>query len=295
MSVRGGLFRKASRGSENMSKLDILEAWHQPLHADFFDARARYRIPELRRDYEQFNEFGLFLEQKGTLRGRCFVEVACATGELYRYLRRYHPEFRYTGFDISDPAIERARRKFPDGRFEVCKPDLSEIISSDLIKPSLVWARDVIHHQPNPFEYLSRLVTLSSEATILRLRTRDRGDTVVDPELSCQLQYNHWVPYIVLNMHEIIETICRAVAVRKMIIIKSYETLGGWNERFLPKECYYAETGTAETAIWVLRSENGDYGNPEIIIRNRQDSHRGPVLIRMKNYLRKKLSACWGR
>ncbi len=62
------------------------------------------------------------------------------------------------------------------------------------LNPAVVWARDVVLHQPDPFEYLSRLLPISNEVTILRLRTRDKGATVRDAELSYQWHYNHWVP-----------------------------------------------------------------------------------------------------
>lgn len=182
-----------------MEKQKLREAWHDPIHADFFDARAHFSLGLLRRVYENFNEFRLFLEHKNEIQHREFVEIGCATGELYRYLRRYHPEFVYRGFDISEPAIERARQKYPDGRFDICKADLSDILGSN-IKPAVVWARDVVLHQADPFDYLSGLVTISSEVTILRIRTRDKGPTVLDPELSCQWHYNHWIPYMVLNV-----------------------------------------------------------------------------------------------
>jgi SAM-dependent methyltransferase len=252
-----------------MQEQELREAWQEPIHADFFDARARHSLRMLRRVYEHFNEFRLFLEKKENIRGRHFVEIGCATGELYRYLRRYHPEFSYHGFDISKPAIERAAQKFPDGRFDVCKADLSDVMVANL-KPAVVWARDVVLHQPNPFEYLSRLLTISDEVTILRLRTRDRGATVRDVALSCQWHYNHWVPYMVLNVDEMIEAICQAVPVKRLIILKSYVQLGGWHNRFLPKECYYPETRTAETAVYIVRSED-ERTDPEIVISSRQE------------------------
>ena len=253
-----------------MIKEKLRRAWQEPVHADFFDARARFNVRTLRRAYENFNEFRLFLDNKKNIHGRLFIEIGCATGELYRYLNHYYPEFNYQGYDISKPAIERAIRKYPEGHFSVCKPDLSDVSTAKL-EPAVVWARDVVLHQTDPFEYLSKLLNLSKEVTILRLRTRDRGTTVLDPELSCQLHYNNWVPYIVLNIDEAIETIKKSISLKKIIIMKNYVQLGGWHNRYLPKECYYKETGTAETAVYILRSEK-DNNNPEIIISNRKES-----------------------
>lgn len=60
------------------------KAWQEPEHANLFDAKAHYSLARLRRVYENFNELRLFLEHKRQIRGRTFVEIGCATGELYR-------------------------------------------------------------------------------------------------------------------------------------------------------------------------------------------------------------------
>jgi len=250
----------------------FLEAWQESEHADFFDARATLSARELRRCYESFNEFRLFLDHKGEIEGRLFVEIGCATGELYRYLRQYHPEFHYRGYDISHSAIARARQKFPEGRFDTCEPDLSDLRQCDL-KPSVLWVRDVVHHQPDPFEYLSKLLPLSEEITILRIRTRDRGPSVIDPERSCQRHYDYWVPYIVLNTDEIVEFISHTIPVESMFVLKNHVQLGGWNNRYLPKDCYYPETGTAETAIYIVRAEAAT-APPDIVISDHTEEHR---------------------
>jgi len=273
-----------------MEEQGLREAWQEAIHADVFDARAQFSLGLLRRVYENFNEFRLFLDYKKEIGGREFLEIGCATGELYRYLQRYHPEFKYHGFDISRPAIDRARQKYPDGRFDICEADLSEGITSE-ISPAVVWARDVVLHQPDPFGYLSRLMTLSDEVTILRIRTRDKGTTVLDPELSCQWHYDHWVPYIVLNIDEAVDTICTAIPIKKLLIVKRYVQLGGHHNRFLPKECYYADTGTAETSLLVTRTEAGRNNRPEIVVSSREDSHYvSPLVLRAVDYLRRKMS-----
>ena len=85
------------------------EAWHQEVHAVHFDAWYKLSTRELQKAYESVNEVRLFLENKSFIKGREFVEIGCATGELYRYMKAFHPEFQYRGFDISEPAILRAK------------------------------------------------------------------------------------------------------------------------------------------------------------------------------------------
>ena len=121
-----------------MSEQSLIEVWQEPVHADSFDAWTKRDAKSLGRFLEAINEFRLFCDHKNKIHGRDFVEIGCATGEVYRYLRGYHSEFRYRGFDISRPAVERACQKYPDGRFDVCKPDLSDVIAADL-RPSVVW------------------------------------------------------------------------------------------------------------------------------------------------------------
>lgn len=267
-----------------MLEQELRRAWQEPAHAVLFDARAKLSPQRLRQDYERFNEFRMFMEHKGEIRGRGFVEIGCATGELNRYLRHFHPEFRYRGFDISHPAIERARQKYPGGQFETCQPDLSDVLAANL-SPAVAWARDVVHHQPDPFAYLSKLLQISREVTILRLRTRDHGATVLDPDASCQWHYNHWVPYIVLNIDETLDAISRAAAVSKIYVVKHYVQLGGWHGRFLPKECYYPETGTAETAVYVARAGDATSA-PEVVVTlcDEVEPPR-PLLTRVIHYL----------
>lgn len=247
------------------------EAWHQDVHAVFFDAWSKLSLRELKKICGSFNEIRLFLDNKPFIRGRKFVEIGCATGELYRYLKAFHPEFQYLGFDISEPAIRRAKEKYPQGKFSLCEEDLSDIIKQNL-SPSVVFERNVVVHQPNPFEFLSKIINIPDEVAILRLRTRDKGETVLDPELSCQWHYSKWVPYMVLNMDECIEKIKQTVNFEALYILKNYQQLGGHYNRFLPKECYYPETGTAETAIYIQLAKN-KVSNPKIVISQRLDAN----------------------
>ena len=253
------------------------EAWQEDVHAEFFDAWYKMSLRELKKRCESFNEVRLFVENKPFIKGKEFVEIGCATGELYRYLRAFHPEFQYSGFDVSEPAIRRAREKYPQGNFSLCEEDLSDVISQNL-SPSVAFERNVVVHQPNPFDFLSKIITMPSEAAILRLRTRDKGETVLDPALSCQWHYSKWVPYMVLNVDECIEKIKQTVNFEALYIVKNYMQLGGHNNRFLPKECYYPETGTAETAMYIQLAKN-NVSSPKIVISQRTDSEMHYTLL----------------
>ena len=246
-------------------KSESHQAWQDSTHAELFDAWANLSLPALRKTYESFNEIRLLLQHASLRPAPHFLELGCATGELYRYLHHRRPQFQYSGFDISRVAIERARQKYPEGRFSVCGIDLDQI-QNQRPRPDILFARDVVHHQPRALDFLGRLLEIPAEAAILRIRTRDRGKSVLDPEESCQRHYRRWVPYIVLNTDDVVETISRMKTVETICIYKHYQVLGGRHNRFLPKECYDPETGTAETAVYVKFSNEG-CGSPRIVVQ----------------------------
>jgi SAM-dependent methyltransferase len=223
--------------------------WHETVHADFFDALQDWSDSAIRRRFEAFNDVGLLVGHK-PYRNSCLLEIGCATGDLYRYLARFHPEFDYTGVDISSRAVARARQKFPAGRFDVVDATLQGIdrVCPD---PGVVFCKDVVLHQTDPYSFLSAVLRLPSDAAVIRLRTRDRGTSVLDPALSCQRHYSGWVPYMILNVDELIDAVRGARPAGEIVVLRHYIVLGGAHGRFLPKDCYEPETGTAETSLFV--------------------------------------------
>lgn len=246
--------------------------WQDEGHVRLFDSRSVLSDRALVGHYEAFNDILLLGEILSRNPKVSLLEAGCATGELYRYLQIRYPSVRYHGLDISRAALERARQKYPQGRFLLHDPEVplaSTLHAADLARPmEVIYAKDVVHHQTKPLEFLEQMLDLASEAAVFRLRTRDRGETVLDPELSCQYHYNGWVPYLVLNLQETINFVrarrpeCELKVQRHPII------LGGKENRYLPKECYLPETGTAETAmaVWFHPERPG-----ELQIEDRRD------------------------
>ena len=270
-----------------MSTDEMRETWQQESHAELFDVWAELGVKHLGQMYEMFNEIGLLLEYKDDIAGTEFVEIGCATGELHRYLLNYHPEYAYTGYDISVAALDRAKAKYPEGTFKRVDPDLTDVEP----KPAVIFSRDVVIHQVDPFGFLRRLVGLASEATFLRLRTRDEGSTELDPDISCQFVYGKWVPYMILNVDEMIGIIRDVLPHCGISIVKNYMILGGQVNRFVPKACYYEETGTAETAVCIINNENSRlYDNVQMSHQTEsQPAFKKSLLYRAPRYLRRKL------
>ena len=226
-------------------------AWSKTSHAKTFNVWAGLSLKELRKLYESYNEIRLLLENKDSINGKTFVEVGCATGELYRYINHYHSQFDYYGFDISQVAIEYAKQGNTHGKYFITDTELSNLNETLEETPAVLFARDVVLHQTDPFDFLAKLISIPDEAAILRIRTRDKGETVLDPEISCQWHYGMWIPYMVLNIDEVVDRIKSTVNFKTIYILKSYHQLGGYHSRYLPKECYYPETGTSETALYI--------------------------------------------
>jgi SAM-dependent methyltransferase len=254
-------------------------AWADRTHAEVFDGLHIFPPSLLRMHYEGFNEGRLLAQYAQTVQGTRFYEVGCATGELYRYIRSYHQRFEYHGFDISEPAIARARQKYPDARFNHYHGDLARL-REEVGETDVVWCRDVVLHQSRPLEFLDRLIELTRDTLVLRLRTRDSGATVTDTRQSCQLHWDrHWVPYIVLNTEEMLERISSHGDVGRIVVARSYEVLGGHNYRYLPKELYFSSARAAETAVLVQKRPRPAAG-VEVIYMDRQDRPR-PVAERL--------------
>ena len=139
------------------------------------------------------------------------------------------------------------------GHFYKLVSGLDEIVDS-FGQPESVWCRDVVLHQKDPYFFLDKLIDLAKEALFIRLRTRDVGDTEFNTDISRQLHWDkYWVPYIVLNVNELIDRIEAHKDIKSLIIHRAYDVLGGHNYRFLPEDLYFTSTGTAETALFIQK------------------------------------------
>lgn len=230
--------------------------WQSQQHARIFDGRHLLSPRALVRNFESFHDVRLLRHRLDPRQSVNLLEIGCATGEFYRYLKITSPQVAYYGIDISRPALDMAKQKYPDAHFVLTDPAIA--IAENLRghgipdRPEIVYSKDVLHHQTDPFTFLSQLLQIPSGALLLRTRTRDTGQTVTDPEYSCQYHYDGWMPYIVFNVEELIGAIQRDVPEAEIAVYRNHMILGGKENRFLPKECYLPQTGTAETAVGVF-------------------------------------------
>ncbi len=253
-----------------------------------FDEVSMYPRPLMKKRFESFNEVRLLREHAQEISGTTLFEIGCATGEFGRYVQQCLPRFRYTGYDISQPAIGRAVEKYGTDRYRLLEAPISAFRES-FGRSDVVFCRDVIQHQLDPYAFIASLLDIAKQALILRLRTRDVGDTVFDAEQSCQYHYDrHWVPFLVLNTTELIERICADPTVTKIVVSRRHETLGGHHLRYVPKDLFYSETGTAETALIVLKGQGPRQGRPTITFNDRTDGPRFTLFERAWLWLLRK-------
>ncbi|MBN1636150.1 MAG: class I SAM-dependent methyltransferase [Deltaproteobacteria bacterium] len=267
-------------GTNDINVVSEKNAWGDKTHAKVFDYLHPMPGFIVKKHYESFNEGRLLRMFENDIHGNIFFEIGCATGELSRYISGFQTRFKYYGFDISDPAIARAKQKYPMGNFHKVTDGFEEIIQT-FGHPDVVWCRDVVMHQELPYVFLDNLINLSNEVVILRLRTRDVGETITDPELSCQLHWDKfWVPYIVLNTDEMIQEIEAHQDVKKIVISRHYEVLGGHNFRFLPKELFFSYSGTAETAVYIQKGSRKD-ASAEVSFMDQPDRPKYGIIERI--------------
>ena len=235
-------------------------------------------------NYEFIFKYGSFEEQKYLkerildFKNPSILDFGCATGTTNKYLRLIgkNINYKYKGIDISKPAIEKAKTYYDKEEFELIEQN-SDFLDKN--KFDIVYSRDTVLHQNDPYKFLKSLLFATKKSLILRLRTRDIGATIFDIDNSCQLHYeNYWMPYIILNFDELINFLKDQKNVRNIRVNKSYMVLGGQNYRYLEKELYYKKTGTAETALLIDLS-NGENNKKNIKIETNLE---GQLFIKSK-------------
>jgi len=65
----------------------------------------------------------------------------------------------------------------------------------------------------------------------------------------------------------------------KIVILKNYTILGGQHNRYLPKDCYLPETGTAESGVYIEIDHSSK--KPEVIIKRSEENHRIPFFYKI--------------
>ena len=220
------------------------KGWLSDEHKDTFDVWNKMSRCQFNYIFSSFEENKYLLENLNKNEIDSILDYGCSSGYVKRYLNlKNFNNVKYNGFDISEKSVTIAKKKYGENFFF---NDASQILDK---KYDLVYSRDTILHQPNPWKFIDEIVSKTKKKLILRLRTRDFGNTLLDVDKSCQLiAGEYWVPYIVLNFEEFINYLSTK-GFKSIKANRSYSKLGGHNSRFLEKSLYLKKTGTSETSI----------------------------------------------
>ncbi|MDC3054058.1 class I SAM-dependent methyltransferase [bacterium] len=227
------------------------EGWKSEEHKITFDVWNKMSKSQFKYIFSSFEENKYLLETIGN-KEESLLDYGCSSGYLKRYLNlKNKKKINYTGFDISEKSIKIAKEKYGENNF------FDNLSALPKKKYDLVYSRDTILHQIDPWKFLEQLASKTKKNLILRLRTRDKGATLLDVQNSCQLiKGDYWVPYIVLNYDEFLNNL-KKLGFKFIKINRSYTVLGGYNKRFLERSLYLKETGTSETSVLASFERNG--------------------------------------
>ena len=204
--------------------------WNTTSHLNTFNFWNHYSNRTFNFSYGNFQENRFLISTLRENKVASVVDIGCATGTTYRLLKNTfgHSAIKYSGFDISEVAIAHAISLYNKPIFFSSKShDFTSLKSSER---DIIFSRDTVMHQEEPREFLKKLIETTSRFLILRLRTRDNGKTNWNVNQSCQMHYDkYWMPYIVINIQELIGFIIDIRKPATMKINRSYEVLGGKN------------------------------------------------------------------
>ena len=268
------------------------EGWNTDSHLQTFNVWNRQIDMHFNFAYGNFSEQRYLRSVIQRLNTPTVLDVGCATGTTYRFLRNNvgKSAFAYLGLDLSEPAVEYASKLYPEATF-VTKGREPLVDYLDR-RYDVVFSRDTVLHQTAPYEFAADLLAVANKALILRLRTRDDGETNFDVDQSCQMHYDqYWMPYIVLNTDELIAFFRADPAVKRITLNRSYEILGGHNYRYLPKDLYISSAGAAETAVLVELDRESTSSTPaEVVFQAELEGHAFLRQHRLKRYFYAALS-----
>ena len=238
--------------SEKIRDSKNYRGWNTESHLKTFSLWNSFSDRTFNFSYGNFQENRFLIDILRNNEVKSVVDIGCATGTSYRLLKNNFKgsEFEYSGFDISEVAIQHALSKYKKPIF--FSSNTHDFKDLDPNQRHIIFSRDTVMHQDEPLKFLGRLIKYTSRFLIIRLRTRDNGKTNWNVNQSCQMHYDkYWMPYIVINMDELIDFIINLRKPASIRINKSYEILAGNNYRYLPKDLYFSSAGGAETSILI--------------------------------------------
>ena len=240
-----------------MEDIKNYEGWDTKEHLDVFNRWNKLSNKTFNFIYSNFQENRYLLDILQKKRAKNIIDIGCATGTTYRLIDNKINEkfFNYKGYDISKTAVNFAKNFHNKNFFYNIEDSNYENLPSD--EREIIYTRDTIMHQVDPFDFLKKLISLTSKFLIIRLRTRDNGKTEWDISRSKQRHYDkYWMPYIVININELVDLLLNYRKPKCIKINRSYLTLGGETGKYLPEDLFYSHAGGSETSVCIEYDQN---------------------------------------
>jgi SAM-dependent methyltransferase len=179
--------------------LETAKAWSQPSAIDFY-YKHRHDVSDLYPSERVFLPRVLFPGIK-------VLDVGCASGGFFNIMRTMEPAIDYTGIDIAQPAVDLARQRYPEARFEVT--DGMAIPYGDGAF-DLVHCTSVLNNEPRYPEIWKEMYRVANRFALADMRLlKGIGGRVSAEDSRYRIQFEGpgqeaVVPYVVSDADEVI-------------------------------------------------------------------------------------------
>ena len=179
--------------------METANAWSQPSAIDFY-YKHRHDVSDLYPSERVFLPRVLFPGIK-------VLDVGCASGGFFNIMRTLEPAIDYTGIDLVETAIDLARQRYPEGRFEVTD---GMAIPFDDWTFDLVHCTSVLNNEPRYPELWNEMYRVANRFVLADMRLlKDIGgrENAQDSRYVIQFEGQDQeavVPYVVSDADEVI-------------------------------------------------------------------------------------------
>lgn len=122
--------------------------------------------------HDQFSQEIRFsaLTLAGDLDNKKILDVGCGLGDFYGYLQQQKIPVTYTGIDFTEPLIDSAKKKYPDGTF-ICDDFFSHNFDRTFDYVMASGTFNVLVLEPETYikQAISRMFNLANHAVALNL------------------------------------------------------------------------------------------------------------------------------
>lgn len=182
--------------------------WSRPFVVDYYESHRRTLK-------DVYSSEWIFLKDR-LCAGMSILDIGCAQGGFAGIIAECLKDFSYTGVDISETMIGKARARFPQHRFGVVKPSGEGIPVGEVF--DLVICLGILHLNVSWREVIRNAWKHTGKTLILDLRLSP-GKTIEDKNISYFLMDssvkdaptspgNH-LPYNILNIAEAFSDVTR--------------------------------------------------------------------------------------